>query len=310
MQQPEPVIRAQQQTPLQGTDKYCEPSQLFQQLMQRNSHEVLGPACVKMENSSLNILENGHQIGQEMKPFQMLLQSNSTSQIPHQSIFQQQQQPALPHTQMQGSPVLQTSPPGGTTNTLENARISFQKQNQNVHRQYLQRRQQRHIKQSLPLQVGSSRLSSVPPTPVNTPILQSSFLGASPTLRDMLQSPATTLSSPTSPLSCSSPVTAHSPLPLNPQSPNLPTMSMEEHPLFPLNQNPVVQTQGVNSPRQCSPSYLVPSGVSSVNSQLSSSAPAHTFMDQKLWARREPRKHLLSTGSLAEEQHGGSTCSE
>lgn len=40
-------------------------------------------------------------------------------------------------------------------------------------------------------------------------------------------------------------------------------------------------------------------------SRLSSSAPTHSGLDQ-IWQRREPRKHLLSTGSLAE---AGSTSS-
>lgn len=38
---------------------------------------------------------------------------------------------------------------------------------------------------------------------------------------------------------------------------------------------------------------------------MSSSAPTHLGLDQ-IWQRREPRKHLLSTGSLAE---AGSTSS-
>lgn len=46
--------------------------------------------------------------------------------------------------------------------------------------------------------------------------------------------------------------------------------------------------------------------VSSSSSRLSSSAPTNCPLDQ-IWARREPRPHLLSTGSLAEGQ--GSTSS-
>lgn len=41
-------------------------------------------------------------------------------------------------------------------------------------------------------------------------------------------------------------------------------------------------------------------------SRLSSSAPTHMGMDVMMWQRREPRPHLLSTGSLAE---AGSTSS-
>lgn len=41
-------------------------------------------------------------------------------------------------------------------------------------------------------------------------------------------------------------------------------------------------------------------------SRLSSSAPTHIGMDMMMWQRREPRPHLLSTGSLAE---AGSTSS-
>lgn len=42
-----------------------------------------------------------------------------------------------------------------------------------------------------------------------------------------------------------------------------------------------------------------PSAVKPVQPQLSSSAPTHLTMEQ-IWQRREPRKHLLSTSSLAE----------
>jgi CREB3 regulatory factor len=43
-------------------------------------------------------------------------------------------------------------------------------------------------------------------------------------------------------------------------------------------------------------------------SRLSSSAPTHLGLEQ-MWQRREPRPHLLSTGSLAEGQGQGSTSS-
>ncbi|CAH2084793.1 unnamed protein product [Euphydryas editha] len=42
-----------------------------------------------------------------------------------------------------------------------------------------------------------------------------------------------------------------------------------------------------------------PSNVKTQQTQLSSSAPTHLTMEQ-IWQRREPRKHLLSTSSLAE----------
>lgn len=41
-------------------------------------------------------------------------------------------------------------------------------------------------------------------------------------------------------------------------------------------------------------------------SRLSSSAPTHLGLEEQIWQRREPRKHLHSTGSLAE---AGSTSS-
>ncbi|KAL7648432.1 UNVERIFIED_CONTAM: hypothetical protein RMT77_000338 [Armadillidium vulgare] len=45
-----------------------------------------------------------------------------------------------------------------------------------------------------------------------------------------------------------------------------------------------------------------------LNSRLSSSAPVSNFSFEQMWQRREPRQHLLSTSSLAEEA-GGSTSS-
>ncbi|KAI8421790.1 hypothetical protein MSG28_009750 [Choristoneura fumiferana] len=42
-----------------------------------------------------------------------------------------------------------------------------------------------------------------------------------------------------------------------------------------------------------------PAGLKTQQTQLSSSAPTHLTMEQ-IWQRREPRKHLLSTSSLAE----------
>lgn len=56
--------------------------------------------------------------------------------------------------------------------------------------------------------------------------------------------------------------------------------------------NSIMQMQGVKTPR----SHM---------SRLSSSAPTHLGLEQ-IWQRREPRKHLLSTGSQAE---AGSTSS-
>ena len=75
----------------------------------------------------------------------------------------------------------------------------------------------------------------------------------------------------------------------------------------------VSSPQGIPSPHEESFGQSVPrpSPFSSNNpmlaARLSSSAPVHNFMDQA-WQRREPRQHLLSTGSLAEE-FGGSASS-
>ncbi|EEB13425.1 conserved hypothetical protein [Pediculus humanus corporis] len=70
---------------------------------------------------------------------------------------------------------------------------------------------------------------------------------------------------------------------------------------------------GRSPKRPSSPSVCAPTSPKIYNtrstrhniSRLSSSAPTHLGLEQ-IWQRREPRKHLLSTGSLAE---GGSTSS-
>lgn len=64
--------------------------------------------------------------------------------------------------------------------------------------------------------------------------------------------------------------------------------------------SPAMSAVSPTSPRV----HYTRSGRSS-SSRLSSSAPTHLGLDQ-IWQRREPRKHLLSTGSLAE---AGSTSS-
>lgn len=44
-----------------------------------------------------------------------------------------------------------------------------------------------------------------------------------------------------------------------------------------------------------------------LSARLSSSAPSHNFSLEQAWQRREPRQHLLSTGSLAEELGGSAS---
>ena len=48
-------------------------------------------------------------------------------------------------------------------------------------------------------------------------------------------------------------------------------------------------------------SFAVQNANDSAASRLSSSAPTHMSFDH-IWMRREPRQHLLSTGSLAEAE--------
>lgn len=64
---------------------------------------------------------------------------------------------------------------------------------------------------------------------------------------------------------------------------------------------------GQSVPGQSTSPIVGSSGIKSrsQSSRLSSSAPTHLGLEQ-IWQRREPRKHLLSTGSLAE---AGSTSS-
>ncbi|XP_042885268.1 protein CREBRF homolog isoform X1 [Penaeus japonicus] len=75
-----------------------------------------------------------------------------------------------------------------------------------------------------------------------------------------------------------------------------------------------VSSQGVPSPQEPPMGQSVPrpSSLSAANpllsARLSSSAPTHNFSLEQAWQRREPRQHLLSTGSLAEE-FGGSASS-
>ena len=62
------------------------------------------------------------------------------------------------------------------------------------------------------------------------------------------------------------------------------------------------QSKSVSSPKSPTVNSNVPrSQQRSINSRLSSSAPTHLGLEQ-IWQRREPRKHLLSTGSLVEAE--------
>ncbi|XP_069957994.1 protein CREBRF homolog isoform X1 [Cherax quadricarinatus] len=85
-------------------------------------------------------------------------------------------------------------------------------------------------------------------------------------------------------------------------------------PSTPLSPHSVSSQQGVPSPQEPSLGQSVPrpTSLSAANpllsARLSSSAPSRNFSLEQAWQRREPRQHLLSTGSLAEE-FGGSASS-
>ncbi|XP_045583801.1 protein CREBRF homolog isoform X2 [Procambarus clarkii] len=85
-------------------------------------------------------------------------------------------------------------------------------------------------------------------------------------------------------------------------------------PSAPLSPNSVSSQQGVPSPQEPPMGQSVPrpTSLSAANpllsARLSSSAPSRNFSLEQAWQRREPRQHLLSTGSLAEE-FGGSASS-
>ncbi|CAL4066876.1 unnamed protein product [Meganyctiphanes norvegica] len=106
----------------------------------------------------------------------------------------------------------------------------------------------------------------------------------------LLRSPSTTLSStPISPCPLS-------PTPLSPHrhtsSPQM-SQSPQQHESF----------LGQSVPRHSSLSAANPQ----LSARLSSSAPSHNFFEQQKWMRREPRQHLLSTGSMAEELGGSAS---
>ncbi|XP_066972302.1 protein CREBRF homolog isoform X2 [Macrobrachium rosenbergii] len=82
----------------------------------------------------------------------------------------------------------------------------------------------------------------------------------------------------------------------------------------PLSPHSVASPQGVPSPQEPPMGQSVPRPTSLtaanplLSARLSSSAPTRNFSFEQAWQRREPRQHLLSTGSLAEE-YGGSASS-
>ena len=84
-----------------------------------------------------------------------------------------------------------------------------------------------------------------------------------------------------------------SPTPLSPHSVSSPkgAMSPQEPPM------------GTSVPRPTTLSAANPL----LSARLSSSAPSHNFSLEQAWQRREPRQHLLSTGSLAEELGGSAS---
>ncbi|KAA0201819.1 putative metal responsive transcript [Hyalella azteca] len=167
---------------------------------------------------------------------------------------------------------------------------------------------------------------SFPCTPNNTPVQSGSHMHS--TLKEMLQSP-TPIASPISPQSASSPVSSSSPLPVcSPGTANSPLLA---HSPFNCASSPSSQITGFDDQQSFVPvgqSVPTNNGLASqfttsahhgsrihlqnsqlaTNTQLSSSAPAPNMLEQ-IWGRREPRKHLLSTSSLAEEPFGGSSSS-
>lgn len=62
----------------------------------------------------------------------------------------------------------------------------------------------------------------------------------------------------------------------------------------------------LNSPMHNQLDATIPTSSKAKISRLSMSAPTQSMALEQFWAHREPRQHLLSTGSLAE---GGSTSS-
>lgn len=190
----------------------------------------------------------------------------------------------------------------------------------------IQQKQQIPLKNSSQQQIPMHKDlygSSFPLTPNNTPI--QSGLNIPSTLKEMLQSNSGQIGSPISPQSAASPVSCSSPLPVNSPgnassplasavSPSTPHSGLDEHLSYtPLGQSVpsgsnVLSSQFSPSMQQQSARMCLQNSPQFNNPQLSSSAPAPNMIEQ-MWVRREPRKHLLSTGSLAEEQFGGSASS-
>ena len=283
-QQQQQMIQQQKQQELQHQQLLLQ-RRLEQQVLQHNnqlSHQI-----------------NQNQINKSGKPKAQYVQQQQSTQIQRQLAQQ------LLRRQQQQVPTNQTSP--------------------------MQQQQHGSLSQHLRLDSfssggGSGGVSPVPITPNNTPIM--SNLPMLSTLKEMLQSPSTSLSSPISPQSICSPISATSPLPTcSPRQTASPSGATggcpPEDALFgptggassPYSvQHPGHSPQyvvGGTSPNPVaghSPHYVVAAG--GTVARLSSSAPAHNMLEQ-IWGRREPRRHLLSTGSLAEEQQvlGGSSSS-
>ncbi|XP_063877797.1 uncharacterized protein LOC135109894 isoform X4 [Scylla paramamosain] len=96
-----------------------------------------------------------------------------------------------------------------------------------------------------------------------------------------------------------------------------PTSALQElllrSPSTPLSPHRVSSPKGTPSPQEppMGTSVPRPTSLSAANpllsARLSSSAPSHNFSLEQAWQRREPRQHLLSTGSLAEELGGSAS---
>ncbi|XP_050711711.1 protein CREBRF homolog isoform X2 [Eriocheir sinensis] len=96
-----------------------------------------------------------------------------------------------------------------------------------------------------------------------------------------------------------------------------PTSALQElllrSPSAPMSPHSVSSPQGASSPQEppLGQSVPRPTSLSAANpllsARLSSSAPSHNFSLEQAWQRREPRQHLLSTGSLAEELGGSAS---
>ena len=202
-----------------------------------------------------------------------------------------------------------------------------------------QLRQQQQI-QKTPHSILKEMLNcSSPSAPHNTPVQPSYFTSAinGQQLKDILlvNSPTPSVSSPISPQSCASPACGASPVPVDNSPRNLvqmlsTTLDLPGNQQFIpaincggsssgggvlLEDKSMVQSSSIHSPY--SPEYILPSTTSMGNNKqvsssatsqqsfLSSSAPSkESILD--IWGHREPRKHLLSTSSCAEEPFANS----